>query len=344
MENGFDIDPMLKWAVKQIGADAELVGVQKVKREGPWLLEIEQRGALIEAVLKAGPSDRRSDFVYEVAAMTLAESHQLPTPRVLAVDLEGAANGSVALLMTRLGGSTDIPQVSSPERLRSLGATAASLHRIPFAPREDLPLRLRHTPWVDFAEERRWAVQYQAADPSEKKRLLNDFLSEHPGWGRDEAQRVLSTTSSTPLMELAAERIRELPRPAGDTVFVHGDLWQGNALWLGDTLVGLIDWEGAGAGHHGVDLGCLRWDATILFGPQAAEEITSGWEEASGFRAGDVAYWDVVAALNTPADMARLIPVFYHHGRHDLDADTLTSRHEDFLRTALGQLDETGGV
>ena len=63
------------------------------------------------------------------------------------------------------------------------------------------------------------------------------------------------------------------PRRGEPEVFVHGDP-QGNALWDGDRLTGLIDWDCAGAGPPRVDLGSLRCDAALCFGPEAA---TTSW-------------------------------------------------------------------
>jgi aminoglycoside phosphotransferase (APT) family kinase protein len=52
--------------------------------------------------------------------------------------------------------------------------------------------------------------------------------------------------------------IASLPVPDGELVFVHGDLWQGNTVWIGDSCSGMIDWDAAGAGSPGIDLGTLR--------------------------------------------------------------------------------------
>jgi aminoglycoside phosphotransferase (APT) family kinase protein len=45
--------------------------------------------------------------------------------------------------------------------------------------------------------------------------------------------------------------------------------------------VGLVDWDAAGVGHPGIDLGTLRLDAAILFGLPAADEVLEGWGQAA---------------------------------------------------------------
>jgi aminoglycoside phosphotransferase (APT) family kinase protein len=146
-------------------------------------------------------------------------------------------------------------------------------------------------------------------------------------------------TGSSPLLEAAEERISGVSVPAVLTVFVHGDLWQGNTLWTGDTCEGMVDWDAAGVGHSGIDLGTLRLDAAILFGLPAAAEILEGWRQATSQAAEAMAYWDVVAALTSPTDMGQWLPVAHDHGRVDLDAATLMDRRDAFLRAALDRLD-----
>lgn len=146
-------------------------------------------------------------------------------------------------------------------------------------------------------------------------------------------------TGSSPLLETAEGRINEVAPPHGVTVFVHGDLWQGNTLWTGEGCVGMVDWDAAGVGHPGVDLGTLRLDAAIVFGLPAAAVVLEGWQQATGREAHAMAYWDLVAALTTPTDMAQWLPVAHAHGRVDLDTTILMDRRNWFLRTALDQLD-----
>jgi hypothetical protein len=74
-----------------------------------------------------------------------------------------------------------------------------------------------------------------------------------------------------------------------------------------------------------IDLGTLRLDAAIMFGPPAAAAVLVGWRRATGRAADAMAYWDLVAALTTPPDMTQWLSVAHDHGRVDLDAATLTT-------------------
>ena len=55
----------------------------------------------------------------------------------------------------------------------------------------------------------------------------------------------------------------------------------------------------------------------------------------AGQEAHAMAYWDLVAALTTPTDMATWLPVAHAHGRVDLDTATLNRRRDAFLHAAL---------
>jgi aminoglycoside phosphotransferase (APT) family kinase protein len=297
------MEPVLRWAAQAVGVGASVVEVQGLRAGGgPWRLGIDHGGKAIEAVLRVGGASSRQLLATEAAALRFAEAHQLAAPRLFAVDLDGAAAGVPVLLMTVLAGRTTIPVVASAVRLEALGAAAAALHTVVTSPRPGLPLRVRPLADVDFAAERR-------------------------------------ATGSSPLLEAAEERVREVAVPQGATVLVHGDLWQGNTLWAGKRCVGMVDWDAAGVGHPGVDLGTLRLDAAIVFGLPAAAVVLKGWRQATGRQADAMAYWDLVAALTTPTDMATWLPVIHGLGRVDLDAATLTGRRDAFLRATLDRLD-----
>ena len=287
------------WAGGVVGAR---VVSHRGLREGssPWLLRFEN-GA--EAVLRLAPARYRPTQRTEIAALQVAARHGVPAPRLLAADVDGLG----AVLITAIAGRSRIPVTATPGRLRALGEAAAAPHRVPLEPGPDLPQRTRPIESVDFAAMRR-------------------------------------ETGTSGVLAEAEALIAELPRPAG-AVFVHGDLWQGNTLWstgprtTDEALLAIVDWDCAGSGHPGIDLGSLRCDAAIMYGVAAADVISAGWSAATGREPGHTAYWDAVAALSTPADLGYFIDAFADHGRGDLDRATAIARRDAFLQKALTQLD-----
>jgi aminoglycoside phosphotransferase (APT) family kinase protein len=297
---------VLSWAIAATAPGSRVAGVDGL-RDGtnPWLLCLDRSGTTCEVFLKVGDVasvQQRRQLSTAVAALVLAQEHALPAPSLIAADLDGSQAGMLAMLTTVLPGSSDIPRAASPDRLRKLGAVAAALHAVPLSPRPDLALRTQPLPDVDFAAWRRSA-------------------------------------GTSALLTRAEELLADLPAPDGAPVFVHGDLWQGNTLWSACNCTGIVDWDCAGAGPPGIDLGWLRLDAALFFDPSAADEILLGWQQAIGRPARHVAYWDVVAALGTVGDMKNCMPPLLDHGRTDLDAPTLTARRDAFLGAALDRLD-----
>src|SRR6266540_2155982 len=243
------IEPVLRWAADQVGTSARIVAVKGMRAgAGPWRLGIDHGGETVEAVLRIGDPDigSRRRLATEAAALALAEEHRLAAPRLLAVDLDGDTTGRPALLMTVLAGSSTIPTIASVVRLRASGAAAAALHAVATTPRPDLPLRVRPLGDVDFAAQRR-------------------------------------VSGSSPLLDAAEQRLHVLPMPQRMSVFVHGDLWQGNTLWAGEACVGMVDWDAAGVGHPGIDLGSLRGDAAHFCAPRSTTSTASSRGNAASW-------------------------------------------------------------
>ncbi|HZZ97861.1 MAG TPA: phosphotransferase [Jatrophihabitantaceae bacterium] len=214
--------------------------------------------------------------------------------------LIAASNDPPLLLIERVRGSSAIPRQRPTARLRRLGELAARVHSIHVPFGFGLPERERSIADVDFDALR-------AAQPSQ------------------------------PLL-VQAEEVARSYRPSGPAGLVHGDLWQGNAIWDGDDLMAVIDWDCAGAGQAGIDLGSARCDAATAFGVAAADDVLAGWQTAAGRPPDDVAYWDVVGALSTPPDMGWFVESVVGQGRSDLRRDVMVERRDDFLRAALDAL------
>ena len=301
-------DQVLRWAASAVGGtsvvSSESLGRGGHRASGTFRLRIE------------GPAARATDVILKVPvpgwiaaawvitnarALQLAETHGLAAPRLIAADLDGRASGTVTTLETFLSGSADLPPTASVARLREGGAALARVHAFRMEAQAHLPSRPRPCAVDDRADERRRGLM-----------------------------------PTTPLLQQADERVSSHGVPAAAPVFVHGDVWGGNMLWEGDRCVALIDWNTAGAGDPGVDLGSLRMQMALQYGRDAPAHVLEGWQRQAGRAATSVPYWDAVAALNTPTVM-QAWPGFADDGS-PLDAAAVTERRDAFLRTALDQL------
>ncbi|MFD2081790.1 Predicted kinase, aminoglycoside phosphotransferase (APT) family [Actinopolymorpha cephalotaxi] len=280
---------ILDWAAAAMGAGASIAETRTLHDDqGPWRLSVVSCGRTTEVVLRA-PTPRidAAGIATGATALALAAQHGLPAPRLLAADLDGSASGVPATLETAAAGTTAWSSPPSVERLRSTGAALALVHSVAMTPCEHLPFRPRPIAVDDFAADRR-------------------------------AGRM----PTTPLLRTADDLITAHGLPSGEPVFLHGDVWPGNLVWTRDDIVTLIDWKTAGVGAPGVDLGELRKQVAITFGPDAPAHVLDGWEGHSGVRPRYVAYWDAVAALNTPTELI----------------GAPTHRRDAFLRMALSKL------
>lgn len=280
---------LIAWAQDMLGARVETM--RGLRAGGsPWLLETKRRSA----VMRVATGDNVALLRVEYAGLQVAAATGVPVPQALGTELSG---DPAALLMEWMPGSSLIPPVRPPLRLRTLGAAAAALHAVALPAGVELPRWDRPIGPVDF-------------------------------------DRLRAEAPSQTLLQ-RAEEARDSYRPRHDEGFVHDDLWQGNALWDGDELTALIDWECAGIGPAGVDLGALRLDAAMCFDLDAADDVLTGWETQVGGRAHDIAYWDVVAALSTPPDVGWFADTISGQGRPDLTRELLEQRRNRFLHDAL---------
>ena len=263
------------------------------------MLRIVCEDAERSVVLRVGDASGRAGLRSEIAGLQTAARHGIKVPAFVAADVQGDPQ---LLLTEAVAGSSAIPPQVSQARLRRLGALAASIHDIPPPLDPDLPARDRPIQGVDFAELRRQEPKDQLAVRAE------EMVATRQAKGSAEG-------------------------------FVHGDLWQSNVLWDGDTLAAVLDWDCAGRGPAGVNLGSLRCDAALCFGTEAVGDVLDGWQDHAGRPADDVAYWDVVAALSTPPDMGWFPQTFVDQGRPDLTAEVLVERRDRFLAAALDILD-----
>jgi aminoglycoside phosphotransferase (APT) family kinase protein len=203
------------------------------------------------------------------------------------------------LLIEYVDGKSVQPVEPDPARLAALGAVAARISAV--STNSILPTVAHPIPSVDFDQLR-------------------------------------AECEPQPLLVAAQKRVAAAV-PDDPIGFVHGDLWSGNTLWEDGKLSAVIDWDCAGLGAAGVDLGSLRCDAAMCYGLEAADRVLDGWESAAGHPAASVAYWDVVAALSTPPEIGWFTEAIAGMtGRPDLTSDVLRERRDAFLADAMDRL------
>jgi aminoglycoside phosphotransferase (APT) family kinase protein len=211
-----------------------------------------------------------------------------------------ADDKAALLLIEYVDGSSRQPVERDPGRLEALGWIAARISAIDPGDAE-LPVVMHPIPDVDFDELR------ARAQPQ-------------------------------PLLAAAQERVAAIV-PDDAMGFVHGDLWSGNTLWRGAELAAVIDWDCAGRGAAGVDLGSLRCDAALCYGLEASGHVLAGWQREAEHPAESLAYWDAVAALSTPPDIDWFAAAIAGMtGRPDLTKELLRERRDAFLADALERL------
>lgn len=334
------------WAAGAIGSHARCVSATPLytwRPDPPWMLRFEDGSQPIKTVLRMAPTNAPLDGMQAVvrkiaAALTLAEQYQVPAPHLIAADPEGATTGTPAVLETYISGSSAIPAQATPARLRAFGAAIATVSAAHALPTDDLRFATTGIDIDHAAAQRRRSVRYGAASPSERAVMINEICETHE-YQPEQAIRAITEPAGgrSQLLEAADDTLAGIEVPRARTVLVHGDIWQGNTLWNGDQLTGIVDWDAARIGHPGIDLGAARLDAALCFGVDAAARLLDGWQEASGVTldAEVIAYWDARAAVNTPAEVR---PPHDIYGRPDLDKVTATRRRDQFLRSALTAL------
>jgi aminoglycoside phosphotransferase (APT) family kinase protein len=284
-------EPLLAWLEAQLGSRMAVSAVRSLHGgESPWWIDLTAPDGSAFSVVLRFPSSRISpdQIATNAAALAVAEEHRLPAPRMLAADLDGRSAGTAASLETVVPGTSTWPDAPSTELLRAAGAAIAQVHTVILDPQPRLPFRPRPIAVDDFARDRRAGLM-----------------------------------PTTALLQRADERVQAIKAPDVPLVFVHGDVWPGNTVVAGGGVRALIDWKTAGVGHPGVDLGELRKQVAIRYDDDAPKYVVEGWERAASARADDIAYWDAVAALNTPT--ASYSP-------------SAARRRDDFLRAAIARL------
>ncbi len=115
-------------------------------------------------------------------------------------------------------------------------------------------------------------------------------------------------------------------RPDHSPRFIHRDYHQGNTLWMGEDLSGVVDWTTGSIGPVGIDLAHMRLNLTWDFSLAVADRFLAA-SESIGV-AGYDPYWDLLDAMEWLSDDP---PV-------GSDEEERHARYEAFVRRAVSQI------
>ena len=207
----------------------------------------------------------------EATILGLLADATVPTPGLVAADLEGAACDVPALLLTRLPGRPPGPAAADqPRFLAQLASALAAIH----------------------------AVNSRADQlvPAYRTYVRLDRLT-MPTW-------VPPTRTWRRAFELAAD-----PAPETRGCFIHRDYHHHNTLWARGRLTGVVDWTQASWGPASVDLGHMRWNLAWEYGVPAAEEFLTSYQTLTGGAIAHHPYWDVVTVIDLIGDIDTADPL-----------------------------------
>ena len=180
----------------------------------------------------------------EATALRFVAGSSLPTPTLLATDLEAELVDAPALLMTRVRGRIEWQPRDLEPYLARLAEPLPQIHAIPVP--DDCPI----PPYDSYALEMR----------------------RPPRW------------ASHPTVWWKAIEVFKGPPPIVERCFIHRDYHPGNVLWVRGKVSGVVDWGHASIGSPYADVGHCRVNLAYQFGQDAADRFLALYEELTGRR------------------------------------------------------------
>jgi aminoglycoside phosphotransferase (APT) family kinase protein len=193
----------------------------------------------------------------EATALRLVADGRVPTPRLVAVDTDGAQAGAPAVLMTRLPGRIEWAPPDVEAFLGALSDLLPAVHATAIAVAVAIP-------------------QYS---------VYRLQMRRAPAW------------ASRPEVWQRAIELVDGPAPGGDRVFIHRDFHPGNVLWRRGGVSGLVDWVNASIGSPWADVGHCRVNLAGELGQAAADRFLARYRVAAGRHDDYHPYWDIAAAI-----------------------------------------------
>ncbi len=117
-------------------------------------------------------------------------------------------------------------------------------------------------------------------------------------------------------------------------VYVHHDYWPGNTLWIDETLVAVVDWEGGSIADAALDVAYCALDIRLLGMDRAADHFIDVYRENSGRALANLRYWDLAALCRPMPDIAQWVPGWEAMG-FEVSPEEARQRHAELIAIAL---------
>ncbi len=157
-----------------------------------------------------------------------------------------------------------------------------------------------------------------------------------PAAVRQRERKVTNTSLSVGGVRAALEQVA--PHTDNAPTLLHGDFWPGNMVWNRGRIVGIVDWEEACVGDPLSDVAISRLDILWLLGIEAMREFTRCYRAAMHIDFGELAYWDLDAAMRPAFDIVQWASQWPDLGRPDITEATMRTDHAKFVDQALAAL------
>ncbi len=244
----------------------------------------------------------------EFDLLRVLKSHGLPVSSPVYLDTQCNIFHSQTLVLDYLQGEVGFCAGTQPARELEIAKILARIHNIELHEISRIAIPRLETSFYGLCGE----------DPSRPNELLGENLI------RDQLKRHWP------------------PKTTNKPVLLHGDLWNGNILWQGKEISGVIDWEDAWIGEPLLDLAGARLDLLCTFGMESVNAFTKAYLELRKIDVDNLPVWDLVATLwlirFINHDLQSWAAFFHTYGRTDITAESIQRDVAAFSSNALSLL------
>jgi len=253
-------------------------------------------------------SNRPCGLSMEFSLLGILHRHGIPVPLPVYLDDEGFLFGTPTLVLEYLEGDLDFSDRNLPQRIKNLAQVVARLHSINLD-----EVTVAGVPVLGFSLEKLIGKIPKNPDPYINENALRSTLENH--WP---------------------------PQQRNPDALLHGDIWNGNLLWQGTRLNGIIDWEDAWIGDPLLDVAGIRLDLACEFGMQYADEFTGFYTSFRKIDVSSLPLWDLVASLwftrFINEDFLDHPGFFDQYNRPDITIDRFRAVTREFSKNAIQKL------